>query len=136
MVSAVNVKRFIKESGFLGPLQVASAKAGEGCDDLLEAILQAVDWKSIPETTLPALYHRLKQGILDLRESGPVQIRLAESKQRLELTRRGENLEPAELETAVGLLAGPDPALDFPSPAGQKPIPNQLNPSSFPVRGR
>lgn len=69
--------------------------------------MQAIDWKSIPETTSPALYRRLKQEILSLRDSGLVLIRLAELKQRMEMTLRGENFELAELEAVVSLLAGP-----------------------------
>ena len=107
VVSAASMKKFMKERGFLGPLHVTSAKTGEGCDQLREAIVQAIDWQSIPETTSPALYHRLKQEILSLRDSGLVLIRLGELKQRMEMTLRGENFELAELEAVVGLLAGP-----------------------------
>jgi WD40 repeat protein/GTPase SAR1 family protein len=107
VVSAASMKKFMKERDFLGPLHVTSAKTGEGCDQLREAIVQAIDWKSIPETTSPALYRRLKQEILRLRDSGLVLIRLVELKQRMEMTLQGENFEVAELEAVVGLLAGP-----------------------------
>ena len=107
VVSAASMKKFMMERGFLDPLHVTSAKTGEGCDQLREAIVQAIDWKSIPETTSPALYRRLKQEILSLRDSGLVLIRLAELKQRMEMTMRRENFELAELEAVVGLLAGP-----------------------------
>ena len=107
VVSAASMKKFMEERGFLGPLHVTSAKTGEGCDQLREAIVQAIDWQSIPETTSPALYHRLKQEILSLRDSGLVLIRLAELKQRMEMTLRGETFELAELEAVVSLLAGP-----------------------------
>jgi hypothetical protein len=60
-----------------------------------------------PETTSPALYYRMKREILSLRDSGLVLIRLAELKQRMEMTLRGENFELAELEAVVSLLAGP-----------------------------
>jgi len=43
--------RLIKESSFVAAQHVTSAKTGEGCDQLREAIVQAIDWKSIPETT-------------------------------------------------------------------------------------
>ena len=66
-----------------------------------------MDWQGIPETTSPALYHRMKQEILSLRDSGLVLIRLADLKQRMEMTLRGENFELAEMAAAVGLLAGP-----------------------------
>jgi len=107
VVSAASMKKFMNERGFLGALHEMSAKTGKGCDQLREAIVQAIDWKSIPETTSPALYHRLKQEILSLRDSGLVLIRLAELKQRMEMTLRGENFELAELEAVVSLLAGP-----------------------------
>jgi len=107
VVSADGMKKFMEERGFLGRLHETSAKTGEGCDQLREAIVRAIDWKNIPETTSPALYHRMKQEILSLRDSGLVLIRLAELKQRMEMTLRGENFELAELETVVGLLAGP-----------------------------
>src|ERR1017187_9352778 len=95
------------ERGFLGSLHETSAKTGKGCDRLREAIVQAIDWKSIPETTSPALYHRLKKEFLNLRDSGLVLIRLAELKQRMEMTLRDTNFELTELETVVILLAGP-----------------------------
>ncbi|HEY3325223.1 MAG TPA: TIR domain-containing protein [Planctomycetota bacterium] len=107
VVSAASMKKFMKERGFLDPLHETSAKTGKGCDELREAIVQAVDWKSIPETTSPALYHRLKQEILNLRDSSLLLIRLAELKQRMEMTLRDTNFEPAELEAVVTLLAGP-----------------------------
>jgi GTPase SAR1 family protein len=107
VVSAASMKKFMVESGFLGSLHETSAKTGKGCDQLREAIVQAIDWKSIPETTSPALYHRLKQEILSLRDSGLVLIRLAELKQRMEMMLRDTNFELAELEAVVSLLAGP-----------------------------
>jgi len=48
--------------------------------------VQAIDWKSLPETTSPAFHHRLKHEILGLRDGGLVLIRLAELKQRMEMT--------------------------------------------------
>ena len=69
--------------------------------------MQAIDWQSIPERTQPALYNRMKQEILSLRDSGLVLIRLAELKQRMEMTLRDTNFEPAGLEAVVSLLVGP-----------------------------
>lgn len=107
VVSAASMKKFMNERGFIPPLRLTSAKTGEGCDDLREAIVRAIDWQGIPETTSPALYHRLKQEILNLRDSGLVLIRLAELNQRMEMTLREEKFELAELEAVVRLLAGP-----------------------------
>ena len=107
VVSAASVEKFMTARGFLGPLHVTSAKTGEGCDALREAIVQAIDWRGIPETTSPALYHRLKQEILRLRDSGLVLLRLSELKQRMEMSLHEEPFELAELTAVVGLLAGP-----------------------------
>jgi hypothetical protein len=49
----------------------------------------------------------LKQEMLNLRDSDLVLIRLAELKQQMEMTLRGEEFELAELEAVVSLLAGP-----------------------------
>jgi hypothetical protein len=105
VVSAASMKKFMGERGFVGPLHETSAKTGKGCDQLREAIVQAIDWKSIPETTSPALYYRFKLEILSLRDSGLILILLAELKQRMEMTLRVENFELAELE-AVPSSAG------------------------------
>ena len=107
VVSQTSMDKFVRERGFLPPLHQTSAKTGEGCDTLREAIIKAIDWQNIPETTSPALYHRMKQEILHLRDSGLVLIRLAELKQRMEMALLGERFELAELLTVVGLLAGP-----------------------------
>ncbi len=107
VVNVASMQKFMHDRGFLAPLHLTSARTGEGCDGLRDAIVEAIDWKNIPETTSPALYHRMKQEILSLRDSGPVLLRLAELNQRMEMTLRGENIDPAELEAVVRLLAGP-----------------------------
>lgn len=107
VVSRSSVDRFMLERGFLGPLHETSAKTGEGCDDLRTAIVDAIEWTNIPETTSPALYLRMKQEILRLRDSGLVLIRLAELKQRMDLSLGPEGFDLAQLETVVSLLAGP-----------------------------
>ncbi|MBM3728907.1 MAG: hypothetical protein FJW40_26210, partial [Acidobacteria bacterium] len=107
VVSTASVAKFMQQRGFTGPLHQTSALTGEGCEQLKNGIVEAIDWRSIPETTSPALYHRLKQEILTLRDSGTVLIRMAELKQRMELTLRHEAFDLAQLEAVVSLLAGP-----------------------------
>ncbi|WP_295444065.1 TIR domain-containing protein [uncultured Thiodictyon sp.] len=107
VVSTTGMEKFMAERGFCPSLHLTSAKTGDGCDELREAIIQAIDWQGIPETTSPALYHRLKQEILALRDQGLVLIRLAELKQRMEMTLGGVAFELPELEAVVGLLSGP-----------------------------
>lgn len=107
VVSAASMARFMSERGFLEPLHLTSAKTGDGCEALRAALVKAIDWQGIPDTTSPVLYHRLKQEILNLRDSGLVLIRLAELKQRMEMTLRAEPFTPEELDTVVSLMAGP-----------------------------
>jgi WD40 repeat protein len=106
-VSANSVNKFMTERGFVQPLHLTSAMTGEGCKQLRDAIVETIDWKSIPETTSPALYHRLKQEILNLRDNGLVLLRFAELNQRMEMTLRDDEFETSELEAVVGLLSGP-----------------------------
>jgi integrase/GTPase SAR1 family protein len=107
IVSDASMARFVEERGFVGQVHKTSAKTGQGCDALRVAIAQTIDWQTIPVTTSPALYHRLKQEILRLRDSGVVLIRLGELKQRMEMTLLGEEFALNELETVISLLAGP-----------------------------
>ncbi|VFN00996.1 MAG: Ras family protein [Candidatus Kentron sp. G] len=107
VVSTASMERFMAERHFLGALHETSAKTGAGCDQLREAIVNAIDWQAVPPTTSPILYHRLKREILTLRDRGLVLIRRAELKQRMEMKLGGERFDPAELEAVVGLLAGP-----------------------------
>src|SRR6185436_11820551 len=64
-------------------------------------------WQNRTVTSSPALYRHMKQEILRLRDSGLVLIRLAELKQRMEMALPGEPFDLAQLETVIGLLAGP-----------------------------
>ena len=107
VVSDASMKKFMADHKFLGSLHLTSAKTGKGCDELRNAIVKSIDWKCIPETTSPLLYRRIKQEILNLRDKGIVLIRLAELKQRMEMTLDGEDFEPQKLEAVISLLAGP-----------------------------
>lgn len=107
VVSRSRIEKFMQERGFVPPLHETSARTGEGCDGLRDAILKAIQWQNIPITTSRTLYHRLKDQVLKLRDSGPPIIRLAELKQQMEQAFRGTSFTPEELQTVVGLLAGP-----------------------------
>jgi small GTP-binding protein len=107
VVSKEAVDRFMAERGFGGDLHLTSAMTGQGCDELRAAIASAIDWDSLAVTASPGLYRRMKEEILRLRDSGLVLLRLAELKQRMELALHNESFDLAQLETVVGLLAGP-----------------------------
>jgi WD40 repeat protein len=107
VVSDSNMKKFMQERDFHGPLHVTSAKTGQGCNELRDAIIDAINWQNIPTTTTPVRYHRMKQEILHLRDQGIVLISLAELKQRMDMALAGENFTLEELQSVIGLLAGP-----------------------------
>ncbi|MES1242737.1 MAG: DUF4365 domain-containing protein [Acidobacteriota bacterium] len=107
VVSDASLDRFMTERGFLRPLHRTSAKTGEGCDDLCKAILDAIDWDRLPVTTSLALYQRMKDEILRLRDTGMVLIRLSELSQRLETLLLDQPFTPAQLDTVLKHLAGP-----------------------------
>ncbi|MEZ6114894.1 MAG: DUF4365 domain-containing protein, partial [Pirellulaceae bacterium] len=106
-ISEASIERFRTERGFARPLIRTSAKTEQGCDELREAIVGAIDWSRIPITTSLKLYHRIKEEVLRLRDSGMVLIRYEALKQRIELSLAGEGFTPEQLDTAVGHLAGP-----------------------------
>jgi hypothetical protein len=107
VVSKESGARFMAERGFQGDLHLTSAMTGQGCDELGAAIAAAIDWDSLAVTASPGLYRRIKEEILRLRDSGIVLLRLAELKQRMDLALHDESFDLAQIETVVGLLAGP-----------------------------
>ena len=107
VVSQASMNKFMDERGFVGGLHETSAKTGEGCDKLRETIIKAIDWQNIPKTTSQALYHRMKQEVLKLRDGGPVLIRWDALKQSMEMALLAERFKFEELETVVSLLSGP-----------------------------
>ena len=107
IVNDASISQFIEEHGYEKPLHLTSAKTGEGCKELRDALVSAIDWQSIPETTSPNLYQHLKTEILRLRDKNVVTIRLAELKQRMEMALCDEVVEIEELDTVVTLLDGP-----------------------------
>ncbi|HEY6351110.1 MAG TPA: TIR domain-containing protein [Candidatus Angelobacter sp.] len=106
-VSRASIVRFMEERGFAQSFYETSARTGEGCSKLREGIVSAIAWQNIPTTTSPILYHRMKQEVLELRDKGPVLIRLAELNQRMQMRLLEEAFKLEELETVVALLAGP-----------------------------
>ncbi len=107
VVSEASLERFMEERGFRAPLHRTSAKSGAGCEELCQAIVDAIDWDRLPVTTSLALYQRMKEEILRLRDGGMVLIRLSELNQRLETLLADRPFTPDELGTALKHLARP-----------------------------
>ncbi|MEH2207630.1 MAG: DUF4365 domain-containing protein [Nostoc sp.] len=106
MVSKKGIEEFQKERGFAAYLET-SAQTGAGCDGLLQAIIENIDWDSIPWTATTQTFKTLKEEIIKLRDEDKVLLRMAELKQQLEFRLPHESFTIQELRAVVGLLAGP-----------------------------
>ncbi|MEH2183161.1 TIR domain-containing protein [Nostoc sp.] len=106
MVSKNGIEEFQKERGFATYLET-SAQTGAGCDDLLQAIIENIDWDSIPWTATTQTFKTLKEEIIKLRDEDKVLLRMAELKQQFELRLPNQSFTIQELRAVVGLLAGP-----------------------------
>ena len=94
------------ERGFHATLHETSAKTGAGLRRARESDHEAIDWKKSRRPLLPPLPSNEARNPA-LADSGLVLIRLAELKRRLELRLPVIDSRLAQLETVVGLLAGP-----------------------------
>jgi GTPase SAR1 family protein len=110
VISHDRIRKFAEEYSFEAYLET-SAMTGMGCEELRNAIVQAIDWSSIPYVASPHLFRRLKDEILKLRDQQFVLLRLSELKQQLELRwsidQEGASFTIEELRAVIGLLAGP-----------------------------
>jgi small GTP-binding protein len=107
-VSRSEVEKFAAERKFRGFLET-SAKTGFRCEELNQAILDAIPWDELPCRTTKVLFKRLKEEIIALKDEGRVLMRFNELRETLQLRFFGE-LAPftdAELRAVLTLLAGP-----------------------------
>lgn len=105
-VSRESIDEFAKDRGYQ-PLLQTSAKTGEGCEALREAIRRSIDWDTIPWTASPRIFKLLKEEIVRLHDEGFTLLRISELKQQLEMRLPDDAFTYDELEAVVGLLAGP-----------------------------
>src|SRR5262249_2519883 len=59
-VSRAEIEKFARDRGFRGRVFETSAKVGTECDDLKQAILDAIEWQNIEWRTSPLIFKRLK----------------------------------------------------------------------------
>ena len=106
--SRSEVEKFTKERNFWGFLE-ASAKTNSGCEELKQAILNAINWDEIPCRTTEVLFKMLKQEIIRLKDEGRVLMRFNELRETLQLRLSGEyeRFADEELRAVLTLLAGP-----------------------------
>ncbi|MEM6447163.1 MAG: DUF4365 domain-containing protein, partial [Cyanobacteria bacterium P01_D01_bin.123] len=105
-VSRKQVDDFVREYGFETYIET-SAKENVGCEDLKQAICNAINWDTIAKRTTPKLYRHLKEAIVALKDEGRTLLRFNELREALTLRMGGERFSDAELKTVISLLAGP-----------------------------
>src|SRR5205823_1906725 len=107
-VSRTQIETFASERGFSGFVET-SAKVGIGCEELREAIISGIQWKNLPWHSSPALFKKLKDEIVRLKEDGRILMRFNELRETLKLRLAGEIalFTDDDLKAVIGLLAGP-----------------------------
>ncbi len=107
-VSRAQVETFAEERGFACYIETSS-KDETGCEKLRQKIVDLIDWDQIAQSTTPALFKRLKEEIVQLKDEGRALMRFNELRDALRLRLAGEDVrfKDDELRAAVGLLAGP-----------------------------
>ncbi len=107
-VSRGEIEKFAAERKFLGVLET-SAKRNLGCEELKQAILASIDWDEIPWRTTEALFKRLKEEIIRLKDEGRALMRFNELRETLQLRLSGDfrRFVDEELRAVLTLLAGP-----------------------------
>ncbi len=103
-----DVEKFAAERKFRGFLET-SAKKNLGCEELKQAILDAINWGELPCRTTEVLFRRLKEEIIRLKDDGRVLMRFNELRETLQLRMSGEfqRFADEELRAVLTLLAGP-----------------------------
>lgn len=107
-VSRTDIDAYVAEHGFKGYLET-SALTNQGCDELRRVIISAIDWENIPWRSSPALFKRLKEEIVALKDEGRVLMRRNELRDTLRVRLPADkiNFSDAELKAVLSLLSGP-----------------------------
>jgi small GTP-binding protein len=107
-VSRSQVEAFAKTYGYSRFLET-SAKANIHCEELRQAILDAIRWEDIPWRSSPLLFKRLKEEIIRFKDEGRVLMRFNELRDALQLRLSGKvsRFTDSELQAVVSLLSGP-----------------------------
>lgn len=102
------IERFAADRKFLKFFET-SAKTNQGCNELKAAILASINWDALPCRTTAALFKRLKEEVIRLKDEGRVLIRFNELRDALQLRLSHEfkGFSDEELHAVLKLLAGP-----------------------------
>jgi small GTP-binding protein len=103
-----DIERFKVERGFADFVET-SAKTGDGCKRLRDAVIAAIDWSAIPCRTTEMLFKRLKEAIVRFKDDGRTLFRFNELRLALQLSLPPEHrgFTDDDLRAVLKLLAGP-----------------------------
>ncbi len=73
-MTAADIEAYCKAHGFEAHF-ATSAESGEGCDDLRAAIMAAIPWESLPRTSSPEIFKRIKDFLAAVRQGNRVLVR-------------------------------------------------------------
>ncbi|UCH95665.1 MAG: DUF4365 domain-containing protein [Candidatus Aminicenantes bacterium] len=104
-VSQSKLEQYCRERGYSTFLDT-SAKSGEGCEKLKQAISNYIPWERLPWTASSKLFKWLKDAIIGIKEEGIVLVRISELRQRLQMESKDQRIDEKDLRAVVGLLAG------------------------------
>jgi len=100
------VRAFAKENGY--EYFETSAETGSGISELRKAMLEKIPWDELTPHNSPALFKRLKDEIIKLRDEGQVLVTFKELENLLRYRLPNKiKFADAQLETVVSLLDGP-----------------------------
>lgn len=102
------IELYAKERGYARFIET-SARDGQGCEELRNAILNSIRWEKIPWNSSPYLFKRLKDNIVQLKDQGRILMRFNELRDTLLLkhSEDGRQFKDEELKAVLGLLTGP-----------------------------
>ncbi|MCW3052176.1 MAG: WD-repeat protein [Chthonomonadales bacterium] len=104
--SRAKLQGFADENGFR--YFETSAKEGQGCEELRQAIMETIAWGNLERRTSPRIFKRIKDEVLKLRDEGQVLLTFKDLREMLRQRLRAEpEFGDAVLETVIGLLDGP-----------------------------
>ena len=100
------MKAFAKENHY--PYFETSAETNDGVPEVRQAMLATIPWDQLEARTSPAIFKRLRDEIVKLRDEGVVLVTFKELEARLRLRLpSGTQFTEAQLATVVTLLDGP-----------------------------
>lgn len=73
-MTAADIEAYCKAHGYAAHF-ATSAESGEGCDDLRAAIMAAIPWESLPRTSSPEIFKRIKDFLAVIRQGNRVLVR-------------------------------------------------------------